>query len=203
MKWKPFQPLRPLRVADASGKQQVWMFGVWKNVGSTDQSHCRQEPSIRVVAIKVGAPVLSSKEQWGGGTSGPGWKESVSFTAVKEKVEARHEEQKEPANQTANPLNPSVCLMRIMEQVSSQRCHYTTAGYISFTCIITFPLDWNSIFISYYQFPTWNTKGFGGRPWTFLYRPLPFIRTTIFVSYECGAQEFYHFEEEKECWIVR
>lgn len=60
---KTIPTFKASRVADASGKHQVWMFGVWKNVGSTDQSHRRQEPSIRVVAIKVGAPVLSSKEQ--------------------------------------------------------------------------------------------------------------------------------------------
>lgn len=94
-----------ISILKASGKQQVWTFGVWNNIGTTHQScHRCPEPSIRVIAIKVNAPVLTSEQQWGSGASGPGWKENVSFTAVKEKVEARREEQKEPAaNQTANP----------------------------------------------------------------------------------------------------
>lgn len=43
-----------------SGKPQVWTFGVW----SADQSRHRQEPSISVVAIKVGARVFQRTARW-------------------------------------------------------------------------------------------------------------------------------------------
>lgn len=102
LKWQPSQCFKVSWVADSSGKQQVWTVRVWKNIETTDQSRCRQEPSIRVVAIKVSATVLSSEEQRDGDVSGAGWKKNVSFAGCQGKGGSETWGTVGSANQTAN-----------------------------------------------------------------------------------------------------
>lgn len=186
------------RVADASGKQ-VWTFGVWKNIRSADQSSRRKEPSIGVVAINVGAPVLSFEEQWGGsGASGPGWKKRMFHSRLSRKRRKRDtRKRRNPQQIRREPPNPSVCLIRIKGAGVILAVSLYSKGYITSPCI-TFPLDWNSniYFLSVFNM---EHKGFWRMTMNVSLPPFPALE--LIVSCKHNTQEFFHFKE-KECWIV-